>query len=132
VSNEQNLLTPMGTQSRETVNMAEAMTPAAVLARQREYEEALAPLGIEPDDGGGAAASKVGDAVSWAVGKTKDALGSAAGYARRRTTAAVGSYTRADPIRAVLIAAGVGALLMGVLSSMTRSGARAVDRKIRR
>ncbi len=74
MSNEQRPLQPMGTQSRESVNMAEAMTPAAVLARQREYEEALAPLGIPHDDDSAAASGargKVGDAASWAMGKTK-------------------------------------------------------------
>jgi ElaB/YqjD/DUF883 family membrane-anchored ribosome-binding protein len=124
----------MGTQSRETMNMLEAMTPAAVLARQREAEEALGPLAGWADDAGApaAAGSKVGDAASWAMDKAKDSLRSAADHVRARTSAAVSSYTRADPVRAVLIAAGVGALLMAVLSSMARSGARAVDRTIRR
>jgi ElaB/YqjD/DUF883 family membrane-anchored ribosome-binding protein len=134
VSQEQSPLQYMGTQSQETMNMAEAMTPAAVLARQREFDEALAPLAGQADDAGAAsvAGSKLGDAASWAMGKAKDTLRSAAGQARTRTAAAVASYTREDPLRAILIAAGAGALLMGVLSRMTRPATRAVDRRIRR
>jgi len=66
------------------------------------------------------------------VGKAKATLQSAADQVRERATTAVADYTREDPIRAILIAAGVGAVLMGVLASMTRSGARAVERKVRR
>ena len=134
MSEQRSPLQYLGTQSRETVNMAEAMTPAGVLAREREYREALAPMGIQSgaaDRPASGAGSKVGDAAGWAMGKANDALRSTARFARKRTSAAVASYTRADPVRAVLIAAGAGALLMMVLSSMTRSGARAVDRKIR-
>ncbi len=42
------------------------------------------------------------------------------------------TYLRADPVRAVLIAAGAGALLMIVAARMARSGARAVRRRVRR
>ena len=116
----------MGTQSRETVNMA------AALARAVESPEGRADQATgkraEVDD----ASSKVGDAANWALGKAKATLGSAAAQVRRRATRAVASYTREDPIRAILIAAGVGAVLMGVLASMTRSGARAVERRVRR
>ena len=135
MNQEQTPLEYLGTQSQETMNMAEAMTPAAVLARQREFEEALAPLAGQADDAGTAASiagSKLGDAASWAMGKAKDTLRFAAGQARARTAAAVASYTREDPLKAILIAAGAGALLMGMLSRMTRSGTRAVDRRIRR
>ena len=134
MSHEQTPLQYMGTQSQETMNMAEAMTPAAVLARQREFEEALAPLAGQADETGAAsmAAGKVGEAAHWAMGKAKDTLRSAAGQARARTAAAVASYTREDPLRAILIAAGAGALLMGMLSRMTRPATRAVDRRIRR
>lgn len=67
-------------------------------------------------------------AADWAIGKAQ----SAAAQARRRATTAVASYTRDDPVRAVLIAAAVGAVLMGILASMARSGARTVARNVRR
>lgn len=81
---------------------------------------------------GSAAGSKIADAANWAMGKAKDTLRSAAEQARERASTAVMTYTKEDPVRAILIAAGVGALLMGLVSMMARSGARAVRRKVQR
>jgi len=117
----------MGTQSRETVNMAAALA-RAVESPEGGADQAMGKRAHEVDD----ATSKVGDAANWALGKAKATLESAAAQVRRRATRAVASYTREDPIRAILIAAGVGAVLVGVLASMTRSGARAVERRVRR
>ena len=77
-----------------------------------------------------AADSKIGDAAHWALGKAKDTLQSAADQVRERATAAVTTYTREDPIRAILIAAAAGALLMGLLAMTVRSGVRTVKRKV--
>ena len=74
--------------------------------------------------------SKIGEAASWAMGKAKETLGSAAEYVRDRATTAVATYTKQDPIRAVLIAAGTGALLMLLLAMTVRSGVRTVKRKV--
>jgi ElaB/YqjD/DUF883 family membrane-anchored ribosome-binding protein len=117
----------MGTQSQETVNMAAALA-RAVESPEGRADQAMGKLADEVDD----ASSKVGDAANWALGKAKATLESAADQVRQRATKAVASYTREDPIRAILIAAGVGAVLMGVLAGMTRSGARAVERRVRR
>jgi ElaB/YqjD/DUF883 family membrane-anchored ribosome-binding protein len=72
--------------------------------------------------------SKIGEAASWALGKSKIALE----QVRERATTAVATYTREDPIRAILIAAGTGALLMLLLSMTVRSGVRSVTRKVQR
>ena len=50
-----------------------------------------------------------------------------------RTVARTGAaaYVRSDPLRAMLIAAGAGALLMTLAARFARSGARAVYRKAR-
>ena len=72
--------------------------------------------------------SKIGEAASWAMGKAR----SAADQARERATAAVATYTKEDPIRAILIAAGTGALLMLILAMTVRSGVRTVKRKVQR
>jgi ElaB/YqjD/DUF883 family membrane-anchored ribosome-binding protein len=77
-----------------------------------------------------AAGSKMGDSASWAMGKAKDTLQSAADQVRERATTAVAAYTKEDPIRAILIAAGAGALLMVLLAMMARSGVRTVKRKV--
>ena len=79
-----------------------------------------------------AAGGKIGKAANWAMDKAKDTLHSAADQVRHRATTAVATYTKEDPIRAILIAAGTGALLMVVLAMMVRSGVRTVKRKVRR
>ena len=117
----------MGTQSQETVNMAAAMARAVESAEGRAGQ-AVGTLSDKVDD----ATSKVGAAADWAVGKAKATLQSAADQVRERATAVVADYTREDPIRAILIAAGVGAVLMAIVASMTKSGARAVERRVRR
>jgi len=76
--------------------------------------------------------SKIGEAASWALGKAKDTVHSAAAQVRERATTAVATYTKEDPIRAVLIAAATGALLMGLLAMTVRSGVRAAKRKVQR
>jgi ElaB/YqjD/DUF883 family membrane-anchored ribosome-binding protein len=116
----------MGTQSQETVNMAAAMARAVESPEGRDQ-----PLGRPAGDVDEASA-EVGNAADRAMGKVKATLQSGVDQVRERATTAIATYTREDPIRAILIAAGVGAVLMGILASMTRSGARAVERSIRR
>ena len=74
--------------------------------------------------------SKIGDVAVRAMDKAKDALQSGAEQVRERATAAVITYTKEDPVRALLIAAGVGALLMGLVVMIARSGVRSVKREI--
>jgi ElaB/YqjD/DUF883 family membrane-anchored ribosome-binding protein len=114
----------MGTQSRETVAMEAALAQDALRPTGEAADQSL----FEPAEAGG----RIGDAAGWALGKAKDTLQSAAEAARDRAATAVAAYTRDDPIRAILIAAGAGAVLMGLLSMMARSGARTVERKVRR
>ncbi len=78
-----------------------------------------------------AAGSKVGDAANWALGKAKYTLQSAADHVRERATTAVVAYTKEDPIRVIVIAACTGALLMGLIAMMARSGVRTARRKFR-
>jgi ElaB/YqjD/DUF883 family membrane-anchored ribosome-binding protein len=78
------------------------------------------------------AGSRIGDAAKRAVGKAKGSVQAAAGAARDRAATAVGTYTKEEPVRAILIAAGVGALLMSLVTILARSGVRNVRRRIRR
>jgi len=126
MSTEPSPLKYMGTQSQETVPMAAAMARAVESKEGRD--QGIGSASWEGDD----ASSKVGDAASWALAKAKDTLRSAAGQVGERAKATVATYTREDPLRATLMAAAVGALLMAVLARTTRSGVRAIDRKIRR
>ena len=115
MSNDPSPLKYMGTQSQESVAMEAAMLAAAA------------------DESAGTAAdvgSKLGDAASWAVDKAKDIAQATAHQIGKRTTKAVESYTRDDPLRAILIAAGTGALLMVLVALVARSGARSVTRRL--
>jgi ElaB/YqjD/DUF883 family membrane-anchored ribosome-binding protein len=76
--------------------------------------------------------SNIGDVAVRAIDKAKDAVQSGAEQVRERATAAVARYTTEDPVRAILIAAGVGAVLMGLVVAIVRSGVRSVEREIRR
>ena len=75
--------------------------------------------------------SKMAEAASWALNKAKEGLHAGADLVRERTRTAVTTYTQQDPVRAILIAAGTGALLMGLLAMLVRSGARKVERRVR-
>ena len=74
--------------------------------------------------------SEIGDVAVRALDKAKDAVQSGAEQVRERAMAAVATYTKEDPLKAILIAAGVGALLMGLVVGIVRSGVRSVERRI--
>jgi ElaB/YqjD/DUF883 family membrane-anchored ribosome-binding protein len=114
MSNDPSPLKYMGTQSQESVAI-EAMAAALV------------------GEGAGPAAnagSRLGDATGWVVDKARDAAQATAHRIGKRTTKAVEGYTRDDPVRALLIAAGTGALLMVLVAQIARSGARSVTRRL--
>ena len=75
--------------------------------------------------------SKMAEAAGWALDKAKEVLNVGAELVRDYTRTAVTTYTLRDPIRAILIAAGTGALLMALAVVLVRSGARKVGREVR-
>lgn len=118
MSNDPSLLKYMGTQSHETMAMETAMAKRAV----RSTEQAA-----DITEG-----TAISDAANWAIDKAKDTLRSAAGYVGERATTTLKSYIGQDPMRAMLIAASTGAVLMGLVTMMARSGARTVRRNLQR
>jgi len=107
-------------------------TVARAVGATDRGDEVMRRLSRELEHGGGGADdSRLADAASWALEKATDALGSAARYLRAQAARAVAKPVRDDPVRSVLIAAGVGALLMLLLSMSAKSGARAVERRVR-
>lgn len=66
--------------------------------------------------------SKMAEAAEWALDKAKEG----SELVRDYTRTAVTTYTLKDPVRALLIAAGTGAVLMGLVSILVRSGYRKV------
>ena len=71
-------------------------------------------------------------AAKAAVEDARGVTRSLAEHVRNGAAASAAKYTRSDPMRAILVAAGAGALLMIVARRMARSGARAVRRQVRR
>jgi ElaB/YqjD/DUF883 family membrane-anchored ribosome-binding protein len=125
----------VGTQSQETLNVAAAMAHASAHAAEGAADQAMGKLSDSVDDASrdvSSAGSGIGDAASRAMGKARDTLQSAAEQVRERATTAVATYTKDDPIRAILIAAGTGALLMGLIAMMARAGVRTVKRNVQR
>ena len=131
MSNDPSPLKYMGTQSQETMAMEAALARRAVRSTERATDLALGKLSDKIDAVSSDIAtegSKISDAASWVMAKAKDTLQSAVEHVRERATTALETYTKEDPIRAILVAAGTGALLMGLVAMMARSGARTVGR----
>jgi ElaB/YqjD/DUF883 family membrane-anchored ribosome-binding protein len=115
--------------------MVNESSPVQVVGAPSQAErgdQVIQQLSRELERGGLSVAddSRIADAASWALEKATDALQSAALYLRDQASAMVARPIRRDPVRAVLIAAGVGALAMMVLSMKVRSGARAIERRV--
>ena len=133
MTNDPSPLKYMGTQSHETMAMEAALAHRAGHSTAQAADQMPGKLSDEIGATRGdmaAEGSKISDATNWAMTQAKDTLRSAAGYARERATTTLETYTKADPIRAILIAAGAGAVLMGLVAMMARSGARTVRRNV--
>jgi ElaB/YqjD/DUF883 family membrane-anchored ribosome-binding protein len=134
MSNDPSPLKYMGTQSQETVAMEAIMAREAARATEQAADRTAETLADELHKASSSVAdagSTISNAASWAVDKAKDTAQAAAGQVRKRTTKALEGYTRDDPVRAILIAAGTGALLMVLVALMLRSGAGSVTRRVR-
>jgi ElaB/YqjD/DUF883 family membrane-anchored ribosome-binding protein len=135
MSNDPSPLKYMGTQSHETMAMEAAMADRAIRSAEQATDQTLGKLADKIDAASSdlaAEGTKISDATNWAIGKAKDTLRSATGYVRERATTVLETYTKKDPVRAILIAASTGAVLMGLVAMMARSGARTVRRNVQR
>jgi ElaB/YqjD/DUF883 family membrane-anchored ribosome-binding protein len=75
--------------------------------------------------------SRIGDAAARVMDEAKEALQVGLDHVGERARTSVATYTRKDPVKAVLISAGVGALVMSIVARVARSGVRTVKRKVR-
>ena len=133
MSNDPSPLKYMGTQSHETMAMEAALAQRAVHSTEQAADQMLGKLADRIDAARGEIAdegTRISGATNWAIDKAKDTLRSAAGNVCERATTTLETYTKADPIGAILIAAGTGAVLMGLVAMMARSGARTVRRNV--
>ncbi len=118
---------PMGTQSKETIDQAAAATRGALHSTQRSADRAMGKVSEKVDEARSQLApamDKVSDTANAAIDKAKDAFSDATSQlreqAKKASDMAVG-YTKDEPIKAMLIAAATGALLMGLITMMARS-----------
>jgi hypothetical protein len=137
MSNDLPPLQRMGAQSQDTVNLTAAL--AASMAKDTAQSTGRAAAGqvlsaaIEDSSRGvGAAETKISEATSWVFSKATAALRSATEHVQARATATVGAYIKEDPIKAILIAAGAGAIVMAVVAMTARAGARSITRHVQR
>lgn len=130
MSSDPSPLKYIGTQSQETVNMAAALARATEQAAAQTIQTDAGDID-EASSSAADAGSRIGAATNRAIDSARHTAYAAAGFVRQRATRAVESDTRDDPMRAILIAAGAGALLMALVAAMGRSGARSVRRKAR-
>jgi len=135
MSNDPSPLKYMGTQSHETIAMEAAMAQRAARSTEHAADQMLGKLSDEIDATRremAAAGTKMSDASNGAKNKAKDTVSLTAGYVRDRATTTLETSMKAYPVKAILIAVGTGAALMGLVAMMARSGARAVRRNVQR
>jgi hypothetical protein len=124
-------LKSMGAQGPETAHLAAAMAHAVDANERGDQVMRRLSHELERGDRGFADDSRLADAASWALDKAGLALRASARFVRDQASAAVARPVRSDPVRAVLIAAGIGALAMLLLSMKVKSSARAIERRVR-
>ena len=120
------LASPMGTEPEVLANMFRDVERMHSMGQITDWQLENAREAYARTPG-----SQLAEAANWALDKAKEGLHAGAELIRDRTRMAVTTYTLQDPVRAILIAAGTGALLMALVSMLARSGARKVARKVR-
>ncbi len=132
MANDPDPLKVMGPQTPQTVHLAAAM--AHTVGTTERGDQVMRRLSRELEHAGihgFAEDGRLADAVGWVVAKAAGVLRATARQLRRQAIAAVGRPVRDDPLRSVLIAAGVGAALMLLVSISVKSGARKLERRVR-
>lgn len=114
-------------QGQETADNAADMAQAAIRSTQRAADNALDSLSAKVDDVRSQAApmlSKVSSQAEAAARRGIDAVRDTSQQLRDKAVQASDmtvAYVKDEPIKAMLIAAATGALLMGIISMMARS-----------
>ena len=128
MNNPSNTLKPLGTQSKETVDLAAAKARDALDSTRTAADRTIDKAADKVDDvkaGTAEAIDKASGTANAVASKAKDQLDKVKSQVRAQTanlSDQVADYTAAEPVKAMLIAAAAGAVLMAVLSMMVRSG----------
>ena len=127
MDNQPDKLKSMGTQSKETVDLAAAKAQDAVGSTRKVVDQTLDKAAGKVDDAKDNA-SKVIDKASGVAnavaGKARDQLETVKAHVRDRVDTVsdqIADYTEAEPGKAMLIAAATGAVLMALLSMLASS-----------
>ena len=118
---------PMGQQGQDMADQAANGTQGAIRSTQRAADTALDKLSSKVDEVRAQAApmlNKVGSQAEAAARRGMDAVRDTSQQLRERAVQASDmtvAYVKDEPIKAMLIAAATGALLMGLISMMSRS-----------
>lgn len=119
-------LTPLGTQSKETMDLAAAQARDALNSAGDTADRAVDTVADKVDDakkGARTSFNKSAGVAEAIADKADDRLGSRS-QVRDRVAAysdQVADYTAAEPVKAMLIAAATGAVLMALLAMMLPS-----------
>ena len=118
---------PLAQQGKEAVNKAADSVQDGIRSTQRSASQALDKVADKADDMRSTAApmlDKVGDQAQKLVQQGREVLQDTTKTVREKANQASDmavAYTKDEPIKALLIAAASGALLMGLVSMMARS-----------
>lgn len=122
-----NPLKPIDTRSKETMDVAAAATHDPFRSTQQSTDRAIGKVADMVDEARSQlapAVDKMTDPVSVAIDKAKgvfsDATDQLREQAKRASDIATG-YAKDEPLKAMLIAAATGALLVGLLTMTARS-----------
>ncbi|MDQ2763513.1 MAG: hypothetical protein M3Y22_08495 [Pseudomonadota bacterium] len=124
---EDNKLKPMGTQSKETMDKAASATKDAIHSTQQSANEAMDKVSDKVDQAAAKVApaiDKVSDTANAAMAKARETWNDTSGQLREQAQKAsdmATAYAKDEPIKAMLIAAATGALLMCLITLMARS-----------
>lgn len=127
MDNQPDKLKSMGTQSKETVDLAAAKTQDAVGSTRKAVDQTLDMAADKVDDAKDSASTVIDQASGVAnavAGKARDQFETVKAQVRVRVGTVsdqIADYTEAEPVKAMLIAAATGAVLMALLSMMASS-----------
>ncbi len=127
MDNPTDKLKPMGVQSKETVALAAAKARDALDSAAKTADRAIDKVADEVDDAKADASATIDQAAGAArkvAATARERFGNVSHLARAQVSSysdRVADYTHNEPIKAMLIAAAAGALLMGLMSLLVRS-----------
>lgn len=116
MNHEDNKLKPMGTQSKETMENTASAAKDAINTTQQSVDHVIDKVSDAVDEASREATSaidKVSDTANAAMATAREIWHEASDLAT--------DYTKDEPMKALMIAAATGALLVGLLSMMVRS-----------